>query len=383
MIRFFYEVPRKLLKTAFRKALGIYFWKLWWKVPLSPNEVRSILIINTNRLGDMVFTEPMVRAIRQHFANADITLLVDQYLVDFSKLLFNSDKVIGLNPHVNSIIANHAYYRSLKFDLIISPYYNLKQVILSIFISAKAYVGYFSERGIGGGFHSSNNLEVLNLPYKPTTVGLEKHDHISNWPKGVLEGLLGSAGDYRPRITKQSLNLKANEKIKSIFVNLSGTLIALHIGSRWKFRRWPIEAVVKFANSYRHRNNVSIVFLGDESDKEEFVKIEPQVVARKINFVGQLSIIETCYVISQCSLFIGPDSGLLHCAAALNIPSIGLYGPNLPEISAPISDRAKILFHRMPCCPCDQVTCDQGENRCMKKISVDTVIKNAEFFLSE
>lgn len=378
MIRLFYEVPRKLLKTLFRKALGTYFWKLWWKTVLSSNEIKSILIINTNRLGDVVLTEPMTRAISQHFVNAEITLFVDESLVEFSKLLFKSDKVIGINPRVKSIIAHHAYYRSLKFDLVVSPYYNLKQVILSIFISAKAYVGYFSEKGIGGGFHSSNSLDILNLPYKPTTVSLKKHNHISNWPKGVLEGLLGNANDYRPRIDKQSLEGKVNEKIKSVLENFSGALIALHIGSRWKYRRWPEESVVKFANSYSGRKNVCIVFLGDDLDKDEFARIEPQLIAERINFVGQLSIIETCFVISQCDLFIGPDSGLLHCAAALNVPSVGLYGPNLPEVSAPISDNAKILFHRMPCCPCDQVICDQGENRCMKKISVDTVMKTAE-----
>jgi ADP-heptose:LPS heptosyltransferase len=302
--------------------------------------------------------------------------------VEFSKLLFNTDKVIGINPSVGSIIAQHAYYRSLKFDLIISPYYNLKQVILSIFIGAKAYVGYFKEKGMGGGFHSSNSLDILNLPHKPTTVSLGKHNHISNWPKGVLEGLLGSAGDYHPRITKQSLESKVSGKMKSDLRNLSGTLIALHIGSRWKYRRWPIESVVKFANSLIERKNVCIVFLGDEFDKEEFEKIDPQVITKKVNFVGQLSIIETCFVISQCDIFIGPDSGLLHCAAALDVPSVGLYGPNLPEVSAPISDNTKILFHRMPCCPCDQVICDQGENRCMKKISVDSVMKTAgEFFI--
>jgi ADP-heptose:LPS heptosyltransferase len=383
MIRLFYEMPRRLLKALFRKTLGIYFWRGWWKTTLAPNEIKSILIINTNRLGDVVLTEPMARTIRQHFVNAEFTLFVDETLVEFSKLLFNTNKVIGINPHVSSIIANHTYYRSLKFDLIVSPFYNLKQVILSIFIDAKAYVGYFTEKGMGGGFHSSNNLDIINLPYKPITVSLNKHSHISNWPKSVLTGLFGEANEYHPRITIQSLDARVKKEIKSVFHNLPGTLIALHIGSRWKYRRWPIESVVKFANSYSNRDNVHIVFLGDESDREEFVKIGPQVTAKKINFVGKLSIIETCFVISQCSVFIGPDSGLLHCSAALNVPSVGLYGPNLPEVSAPISDNAKILFHRMPCCPCDQVICDQGENRCMKKISVDTVINTAQDLLMQ
>lgn len=347
--------------------------------PIHPNNVRSILVIYSCKLGDLIFCEPMFRLIRNNLPSVYITILIEKKYEDFAKMLLLPDKILTVDNH---FVANVKKLRLEKFDLVIVPYYNLKHIFYSIFSRTKSYLGYFHEIGLGGRYHTANKLESFGLKV-PVCFQLEKKNHVSKWPEAIIKSLFKEGHEYIPKIPNERLESSVNINVKKLVEGMKERLIGIHIGSGWKYRRLPINKTIDFVNSYHSINNICFVFLGDTQEKKEMSLIRPFLKGRFVDFVGDLCIIETCYIISKCDLFVGTDSGLIHCAAALEIPVVGLYGPNLPEISGPLSNKSKVLFEKMSCCPCDQIVCELGAQSCMNKISVHDIQMSANQYIKE
>jgi heptosyltransferase-2 len=99
--------------------------------------------------------------------------------------------------------------------------------------------------------------------------------------------------------------------------------------------------------------------------------------AKLINLAGKTTLREAIYLISQCRLFISNDSGLMHIAGALNIPTIALFGSTNPVTTAPAGNKSIIVRREVSCSPCLKETCPT-DFRCMKLISVEDVLPVAQ-----
>jgi heptosyltransferase-2 len=92
-------------------------------------------------------------------------------------------------------------------------------------------------------------------------------------------------------------------------------------------------------------------------------------------------------LLSKCALLICNDSGIMHLAAALDIPLIALFGPQSPVKFGPWGKRCRVLYKRFPCSPCRQrffEECDpspRGKPMCMEAIAVDEVLGEARAVL--
>ena len=96
-----------------------------------------------------------------------------------------------------------------------------------------------------------------------------------------------------------------------------------------------------------------------------------------INLAGKTTLREAIYLISQCRLFISNDSGLMHIAGALNIPTIALFGSTNPATTSPAGNKSTIVRREVSCSPCLKEKCPT-DFRCMKLISVEDVFTAAQ-----
>ena len=101
-----------------------------------------------------------------------------------------------------------------------------------------------------------------------------------------------------------------------------------------------------------------------------------------INLAGKTTLREAIYLISQCRLFISNDSGLMHVAGALNIPTIAIFGSTNPVTTAPIGDNHTIIYNKFDCSPCLQPTCPT-DFKCMDSISTQAVYELANIILAQ
>jgi heptosyltransferase-2 len=102
-----------------------------------------------------------------------------------------------------------------------------------------------------------------------------------------------------------------------------------------------------------------------------------------INLIGKTTVAEVLALIGQCSLFLSNDSGLMHVAAALNIPQVALFGSTDPQKTAPLNDGAVVIHpSQVSCTPCFKSECP-ADLECMKAITVEEVAVAAENLLED
>ena len=93
------------------------------------------------------------------------------------------------------------------------------------------------------------------------------------------------------------------------------------------------------------------------------------------NLCGQTQLGDVVDLLSNCHAAVSNDSGLMHVAAALNIPLVALYGSSDPKHTPPLSPRARIQYLGLPCSPCFERQCPLGHTRCLHDIHPDQVLQ--------
>ena len=94
-----------------------------------------------------------------------------------------------------------------------------------------------------------------------------------------------------------------------------------------------------------------------------------------INLIGKTSLNDAISILSQSTCVVSNDSGLMHVAAALDRPVVGIYGSSSPEYTPPLieNDKKIIIYENLSCSPCFKRTCPLRHTNCLNNISVDSV----------
>ncbi len=141
-------------------------------------------------------------------------------------------------------------------------------------------------------------------------------------------------------------------------------------------KRWPVESFVAVAKHFAAKHQARIVLLGAASDvavAEEFAKQLPEAENR----VGKTSLPEFMTALASARLVVCNDSGAMHVACALGVPTVAVFGSTEPLLTGPLGTRTAVLRHHVPCSPCFLRECpiDFG---CMKGVTPEMVIAAGE-----
>ena len=205
----------------------------------------------------------------------------------------------------------------------------------------------------------------------------------------------GAADRSRDR-TKMPVDPAARERVDarlaSWHVGPEERVIVLHVSAGNPFRRWPEDAFAALAaRLVRQATNRRVLVTSGPSDHAAAARVvaagrqQADDAAPRIVDAEGLSLPELRALLDRAALFVGGDSGPLHIASTSDVPIVGLYGPTLPERSAPWRPshlgNISIDAGPLPCRPCHQRTCVPGDFRCLTQISADTVADAAEQLL--
>jgi ADP-heptose:LPS heptosyltransferase len=170
-------------------------------------------------------------------------------------------------------------------------------------------------------------------------------------------------------------------------------LIVLHVSAGNPFRRWPETHFSDLAAALvRGGANRFVLLTGGPSDRDATRRVAEQARSRAADAAARiidaegLSLPELRALFDRAALFVGGDSGPLHMASAAAVPIVGLYGPTLPERSAPWRPAAlataSVDAGTLPCRPCEQRVCVPGDFRCLTGIPAARVHEAAERLLA-
>jgi heptosyltransferase-2 len=129
-------------------------------------------------------------------------------------------------------------------------------------------------------------------------------------------------------------------------------------------------------NLIAQNSNNQIILLGSKSDHALAQEITAQAkqVGNIHNWCGNTSLDEAIALIGMSKAVVSNDSGLMHVAAALQIPQVAIFGSSDPAHTPPLSDKAQVIWLNMPCSPCHKRICPLGHLRCLKDILPEQVL---------
>jgi heptosyltransferase II len=152
-------------------------------------------------------------------------------------------------------------------------------------------------------------------------------------------------------------------------------LVALAPGSVAPARRWPSASYAALSRRLL-AEGCDVFVLGGPNEKTLAQEIVGDTRARDLtgNDIG-----DAVVALAAAAAAVANDSGLLHVAAALGTPSIGIFGPMTAAMWAPLNPLAAAveINDRLPCRPCNQNVCPLGHHRCLRDISPDAVFAAA------
>ena len=124
-----------------------------------------------------------------------------------------------------------------------------------------------------------------------------------------------------------------------------------------------------------------MIIFGGPDDKALGRKISEKMRHRPVDLSGNTSLGEAMALIERCHLFITNDSGLMHVAAALDIPLLAIFGSTNPVTTGPLGSKSMVVQADVPCSPCLKSECPEGHLNCMDQINVDQVFDSVKEML--
>lgn len=135
-------------------------------------------------------------------------------------------------------------------------------------------------------------------------------------------------------------------------------------------RQWPYyKDLIKFLSSQE------FVILGDEQDIELCKTIAPRLPHRVRNIAGEISLDRAASILAGASMVVSNDSGYLHLAGYIGVPTVGLFGSSSPSRTHPLGARSRVLYADILCSPCDQHECTGMHLECTSRLTVDMLVK--------
>lgn len=146
-------------------------------------------------------------------------------------------------------------------------------------------------------------------------------------------------------------------------------------------KRWPAERFAQTAIALSKQYD--LVIFGSPAEARVANQIsdilQQQHITNFQNLAGKTSVPELLQKIAGLSLFITNDSGPMHIAGALKIPTIAIFGPTIPQQTSPWKHPCAILlYHPTSCAPCMKRSCPKGHHACMNSIMVTDVLEAAK-----
>lgn len=140
---------------------------------------------------------------------------------------------------------------------------------------------------------------------------------------------------------------------------------------------WPVDY---FAAVAQHKLNAGwqVWLLGSSNDAAASDAVNRRCTNRCLDCTGRTTLEQAIDLLSLATLVVSNDSGLMHVAAALNRPTIALYGSSDPGMTPPLSESARVLWLGLECSPCFKRTCPLGHLNCLRELTPDQVLAAAD-----
>jgi heptosyltransferase-2 len=335
--------------------------------------IRNILFIRIDRIGDMVLSTPAIRALRQLFPTARLAVLAspsnhvllrhDPAVDDI--VVFDTRSMEDTRRSIRRIRSP----RGAKFDLVVDPTpgHDLKTSLVALAAGAPLRVGY-----------PGDGREVF---YNRLVPAPPKDRHFVDVALDVVRALGLADPSLAPSIVmaKEEIGF-AREWLQCINPQ-NRAVIGVHPGAYYPSQRWPIKNFITLASDLQKKGVWLVVLLGGASEQDLLREIasalhHPTPVFQS----GDLR--QTAAVMTQLQVMVCNNSGPLHLAAALGVPTVSFMGPTNAARWWPVgSSHCVLRINDLACLGCEAGICPKGSQECLQRITPDLALDAVERIL--
>jgi len=310
---------------------------------------RNILVINFGQLGDVVLSLPALRAIRERFPHAKVTVAVGKSAAEVVELSSCADATLvvdrvalrdGFTPVSLVKIFNLVReVRRRKFDFVIDLHSLSETNVLGFLSGAPKRL--FARR-------HGRSLEYLSnfRPNPPAEKEGHKRHRVDCY-LDVLKPLGVEKAERQPRLSTRSADDREVEKIlRKAKADAGSPLIGLFPGAGHPSRCWPIERFADLADFLVRNDQVRVVvFYGPEERAavSQMRRLFPSFAV----IVGNLTIAQLAAAQARLAAFVSNDTGPMHIASAVGTPVVLLLDKRAPDTYLPLGDNHRVIYNNI------------------------------------
>jgi heptosyltransferase-2 len=345
---------------------------------LSPiPDYKRILIVRTDRVGDVLLSTPVIKALRDSYPTSFIAIVVSPYAKD----------IVEGNPYLDEIIIydkegkHKSWQRSLKFalnlkkkrfDLAIILHPTNRVHLVTFFAGIPRRIGYNRKMGF-----------LLTDRLKHTKQLGEKHE--SEYALDLIRHLGVEPQDKFPFMPIKPESEKWTEELfQHEGINKSDKLLAIHPGASCPSKVWPNERFAEVADKLVQNYGFKVLLVAGPKDILLAQNVIKNMHHVALNLAGRTSVSQLASILKKCQLFISNDSGPVHIAVSVGTPVISIFGRNQKGLSplrwGPLGKKDKVLHKEVGCIECLAHNCKK-QFACLKAITVDDVVSAADSIL--
>lgn len=379
---------RRKFRKLVRRAKQLYYQCLGWlgdkaflllrssrllskMSALPPGNIKRILIIRIDRIGDLVLSTPTLRAVRQHFPQAFICLLARSYTqgvivnnTDINKIITFEDRNFILE-----ILRKTAELRKYKFDLAIVLHPNFWVNFLAFASRAKYRLGYDAA---GSGF-------FLTTKFIDTRSANPRHEVEVNLDVVRNIGIDIADKHLEVSVTEEGERF-VQDFLRDNAIKPNDILITIHPGGYYHYTHWPTAGFAKVSDYLIDHYQAKIIIAGNSKELDLVKGITSMMKNRPVIASGKTNLTQFISLLKRCKLFIGNSSGPMHIACALKVPVVAIFGNVHPVDSykswGPWGEGHTIISKNLDCLDCNPGDCLSLD--CIKLINPEDVISACE-----
>jgi len=358
-----------------------------------PGKISNILIFNPFGIGDVLFSTPLIRNIKQNLPNATISYLCNRRT--YSLLEHNSfiDVITIFEKDEWRALAKKS---KIKF---IKEFFNFRKQIKKMRFDAvidlslnSQYGFFFKSLGIKNriGFNYKNRGKFLT--HKIDVEGGYKNKHVVRYYLDLLKFFQINPQEYEFDIFLTDQDKKRALDILDEY-NLSKDDLLIGVcpgsGDSWQktayFKRWPKDNFLEICNKLDKESGAKIIIFGSLQEGDVCQYLYEGMRNKPINLCGKISLREFCSLIYFCRLIITNDGGPFHIAQAMGKKSLVFFGPVDDKVYGAFPDDSNCLVIKsdIACRPCYQSFRFSGcdiDKQCLRNIDPEYVFSALSSF---
>jgi heptosyltransferase II len=316
--------------------------------------VSRILVVAPNWIGDALMAQPLLARLREQQPDARLEVLAPEWVAPVARRMPEVDEVITAPFRHGALHLGKRW----RLGRALKDRHYAQAIVLPNSWKA-ALVPFFAHIPVRSGYVGESRYGLLNRLHRNGQDAMRDHyARLAGTP-----GATAASALPQPRLRVEAAQVAAT---RARF-GLEQPYVALCPGAEYgPAKRWPYFAELAA------RLQRPVVLLGSANDASAAAGIGGK------NLIGRTTLDEAIDLIAGADLVVTNDSGLMHVAAALGRPLVALFGSSSPEKTPPQPGRSRVLWLKPECSPCYERECPLGHFRCMREISVDSVLAEME-----